>query len=232
MRPRVSTPSNQVQSICSASLDQLGVARPGLHADLHQPHRVGGIPRTHHQQQIAAVRERHHRFLPVGRGVADVFLVRRGDVWEALAAAPRPSPAVSSSDSVVWVTKARLVGSRGVKARGLLHRSRPASPRPAGNWPMVPTTSGWPAWPISTISRPSREVPLRLHVDLGHQRAGGVEDDHLAVPRLVGHRLGHAVGGEHHRPVGRALVQLLDEHRALGPSDSTTRRLCTISWRT
>ena len=32
--------------------------------------------------------------------------------------------------------------------------------------------------------------------------------------RLRRHRLGHAVGGEHHRPVGGALVQLLDEHRA------------------
>ncbi len=26
---------------------------------------------------------------------------------------------------------------------------------PSGSWPMVPTTSGWPAWPISRICRPS-----------------------------------------------------------------------------
>ena len=48
---------------------------------------------------------------------------------------------------------------------------------------MVPTTSGWPAWPISTISRPGVVVALGLDVDLGDQRAGGVEVEHLAPPR-------------------------------------------------
>ena len=27
---------------------------------------------------------------------------------------------------------------------------------PLGSWPMVPITSGWPRWPIRTISRPVR----------------------------------------------------------------------------
>ncbi len=27
---------------------------------------------------------------------------------------------------------------------------------PGGSWPMVPITSGWPAWPIRSTWRPSR----------------------------------------------------------------------------
>ena len=49
--------------------------------------------------------------------------------------------AVSSIDSVVWVTKARLFGSFGVKvvASSAVSISVTA---PGGNWPSVPTTSG------------------------------------------------------------------------------------------
>jgi hypothetical protein len=60
-------------------------------------------------------------------------------------------------------------------------------------------------------------VALRLHMDLGNQRAGGVEIEHLARLRLGRHRLGHAVGGEDHRPVHRALRQFFDEDGAQGP---------------
>ena len=88
---------------------------------------------------------------------------------------------------------------------------------PGGSWPMVPITSGWPAWPISMISRPSRKWMLGLAVDLGHQRAGGVELEEVARLRRRRHRFGDAVGGEDHRLVGRGnLVELLDEDRALG----------------
>jgi hypothetical protein len=54
---------------------------------------------------------------------------------------------------------------------------------------MVPITSGWPRWPIEHLAR----LGLRRHV------------------------LRHAVGGENHRPVGRAFVQFLDKHRAHAP---------------
>ena len=52
--------------------------------------------------------------------------------------------AVSSTDSVVCVTKATLAGSRGVKVRASSTVSI-STTAPSGSWPMVPTTSGWPA---------------------------------------------------------------------------------------
>ena len=56
--------------------------------------------------------------------------------------------------------------------------------------------------------------PLRLVVDLGHQRAGGVDGLELALLGLAVHLGRDAVGGEHHgRAVGH-LVELLDEDRA------------------
>ena len=59
-------------------------------------------------------------------------------------------------------------------------------------------------------------MALGLAMNLGDQRAGGVDVEHPPRLGLGGHRLRHAVRREHHRPVGRALVELLDEDRALG----------------
>ena len=88
-----------------------------------------------------------------------------------------------------------------------------SSTEPGATWPMVPITSGWPAWPISSTVRPGLVVALDLAVHLGDQRAGGVGEQQPAAPRLGRHRLGHAVRREHHQPVLGHLVQLLDEHR-------------------
>ena len=56
-----------------------------------------------------------------------------------------------------------------------------------------------------------------LAVDLGHQRAGGVEREEIAALGFRGDRFRHAMGGEDHRRLGvRDFVELLDEHRALG----------------
>ena len=61
------------------------------------------------------------------------------------------------------------------------------------------------------------EMDLGLAMDLGDQRAGGVEMEQVPQARRLRHRLGDAMGGEHHRLVGvRNLVQLLDEDGALG----------------
>ena len=54
---------------------------------------------------------------------------------------------------------------------------------PSGNCPMVPSTSGWPAWPMSSTSRPAGVMALRLDMDLGDERAGGVEIEEIA-PRM------------------------------------------------
>ena len=71
--------------------------------------------------------------------------------------------------------------------------------RAAGNCPIVPTTSGWPIWPIRIDVAPALEMDLRLAMDFRHQRAGRVDREKPAAARLLGHRLGDAVGGEDHR---------------------------------
>ena len=58
--------------------------------------------------------------------------------------------AVSSTESVVCVMKASFAGSRGaIRATSPTVSTRITSP--SGNCPIVPSTSGWPAWPIITI---------------------------------------------------------------------------------
>src|SRR3546814_2100864 len=59
-----------------------------------------------------------------------------------------------------------------------------------------------------------RDEPLGLAMDLGDERAGGVE---IIEPARLGvgrHRFGHAVRRKHHRRAVGHLVQFLDEHRA------------------
>ncbi len=55
---------------------------------------------------------------------------------------------------------------------------------------------------------------LGLVVDLGDQRAGGVDRLELPLGRLPVDLGRDAVGREHHGRAGRHLVELLDEHRA------------------
>ena len=59
------------------------------------------------------------------------------------------------------------------------------------------------------------DEPLGLAVDLGDERAGGVEEIEPARARGRRDRLGDAVGGEDHRHAVRHLVEIGDEHRAL-----------------
>ena len=59
-------------------------------------------------------------------------------------------------------------------------------------------------------------MTLGLAMDLGDQRAGGVDIEQVAAARLGRHGFRHAVRREHHRPVVRHLVELVDEDRALG----------------
>ena len=63
---------------------------------------------------------------------------------------------------------------------------------------------------------PGLVMPLGLAMDLGDQRAGGVDEEQVATSGLGRHRLRHAVGGEHDGAVVRHLVELVDEDRALG----------------
>ena len=58
-------------------------------------------------------------------------------------------------------------------------------------------------------------MALRLDMDLGDQRAGGIDIDHIARLRRRGHGFRHAMGGKDHRTVVGAFRQFLDKDRAL-----------------
>ncbi len=62
------------------------------------------------------------------------------------------------------------------------------------------------------------EMPVGLDMDLVHQGAGRIEEEHVARLRVRGHCLGDTVGREHDRGfAGRNFVQLFDEHGTLLP---------------
>ncbi len=60
------------------------------------------------------------------------------------------------------------------------------------------------------------DVALALVVHLGDQRAGGVEDGQASGGGFFLDPAGDAMGAEHGDRIGRDLMQVLDEHRALG----------------
>ena len=59
-------------------------------------------------------------------------------------------------------------------------------------------------------------MTFRLAMNLGDQRAGRVDIDHLPAFRLCRDGFGDAVGGEDDRTVVRRFVKFVDEDRALG----------------
>ena len=78
-------------------------------------------------------------------------------------------------------------------------------------------TSGWPAWPISTISQALLVMRSRLNMHLGDQRAGGIEVEHVAGLGGCRHRLRHPVCRKDHGGIGFGdLVQLLHKNGAFG----------------
>ena len=121
------------------------------------------------------------------------------------------------------VDRQRRLGQEGEVVRigrhGAPRHRRPVSISvivPSGTWPNVPITSGWPAWPMKRMCRPASISRSAWRWTLRDQRAGRVEIVEPARLGFGGHRLGHAVGGEHHRHAVGHLVELVDEHRALG----------------
>ena len=127
-------------------------------------------------------------------------------------------PAVSSIDSVVWVTKARLLGSFGVKVAASSAVSISVT-APGGNWPSVPTTSGWWECPINRISRPRLKWIAASRCTLVTSGQVASSEKKLRRPGVRRHRFGHPVGRKHHRCIGIVgdFGQFLDENGALGP---------------
>ena len=151
-----------------------------------------GLPTT--ITDVDLRRQNLHRVLAILRRVADVVLLRPDDPREARASAPRRSR--RRRRPTAWSASRRRA------RRGSRPTSRSTSATdstrcmPPSHCPIVPSTSGWPAWPIITISRPCVAHLRDLDVHLGDQRAGRVEHAQAARVGLRAHRLRHAVRGE------------------------------------
>ena len=125
--------------------------------------------------------------------------------------------AVSSIDSVVWVTKARLFGSFGVKvlASSAVSISVTAPGRQlaerADHFRMV-------RMPDQEDFAAALEMDRGLAVHLRDQRAGRVQREEIAGPGVGRNRFRNPVGRKHHRCVGIVgdFGEFLDENRALG----------------
>ena len=132
------------------------------------------------------------------------------------ACSARMMPAVSSTDSVVCVTKPRARGIGRLERRDIglgldqRHRALRQLAHRADHLGMagMADQQHMAAEPL---------VAHRLLVHLGDQRAGRVEIEQIARLRIRRHRFRHAMRGKHHRALavlGRDFVELLDEHRA------------------
>ena len=84
----------------------------------------------------------------------------------------------------------------------------------SGASPIVPTTSSWPPWPISTTAHPIGRIPSRLYVHLRDERTGRVDRRLVASRGAVVDDGCHPVRREDDdRPV-RCVRLILDEDRA------------------
>ena len=86
----------------------------------------------------------------------------------------------------------------------------------SGAWPIVPSTSTWPAVPDEHDLAVLARHALRLDVHLRHERAGGVDHAQAARRRRLAHRGRDAVRAEdQQRALGR-VGGVVDEDGALG----------------
>ena len=200
----------------------------GLAGELLEGPGVRGVGRADHDDGVAARRDLHERRLAVGGGEAQVAAARAPTSRGSARGWPRARRPSRGGYRVVWASSAtgssncgerldlgdRLdpvdgVGGDGHGADGLL---------------------------VALVADVDDAVALagpHLHlvVDLGDQRAHGV--DHVAAAGLGrGHDLGgRAVGREHDRAARRAPRRCRRRRpRPRSWKRSTTSWLCTISW--
>ena len=213
------------------TLQQVGVGTAVAQGDLLEPLRVRGVGRADHDHGVDHRRHALDRLLAVGGGVADVLLVRPGDVGE---------PLLEHRDHLRGVVHrerglghiGELVGIGRHEGRGLLggldetHRPRRQLPHGAGDLGVAGMADQH-----DLAAAPEMDFGLAMH--LGHQRTGRVDGDEIAPARLLRDRLRHAVGGKDDRRCGVGdLVELFDEDRALLAQAVDHVLLWTISWRT
>ena len=120
---------------------------------------------------------------------------------------------MSSTESVVWVRKARFAGVGQIDGGDVIygfderHRAGRDLAEGADHF-RVPGMADEEDVP------PVLDQPLRLPVDLRNKWTGGIDVGEAAILRFGGDRLGNAVRGEDDRPVVGHFVELVDEHRA------------------
>src|SRR5579885_2044742 len=189
-------------------IDQIG-GYAGFLANLHQPPRIGAVLGADHQQHLAQRNHRLYRKLAVLGGLRNIKKKKSLDLRKSL---PEPVDDVFGFIQ----TERRLRDKRNTRgiadlqAIDVLHgryqygRLRRLAQR---------------ADDLVVVLMPDQNdrVALfgefdRLQMNLGDQRAGGV--DHLQPPLLglSAHRRRHAVGAENHPRAFGNLVQLLDKN--------------------
>jgi len=195
--------------------DELGDLAAFALGDFAQALGIRRIGRPDDDRRLDHCRGALDRLLPVGRGVADVAPRRRMDLREA-----RLERRDDFARVVERERRLRDIGERrvGVETHRLdladrTHQGRRARrqlPHRADHFGVAGVAD-------ENHVTPAPEMDLRLAVDLGHQRAGGVDGEEAARARLLVDGLGDAVGREnHHAGALRRLSELLDEDDALG----------------
>ena len=213
------------------ALDQ---ARRDAHplGDLGEAQRIAAVGRADHQHPLALRRDRLDRRLAIRGRVANVLAARRADRREAASAVLRRSPRCRRPKAWSGSGK-RDSRCRADRRRRRHRRFRSASSSRGGTWPKVPITSGWPAWPMKRMCRPSSISRSRLAMDLGNERAGRIDIGEAAILCL---RPGPpwARRARRRRPAGRRALRRARRRtpRPVRVRRSTTKRLWTISWRT
>ncbi len=146
-------------------------------------------------------------------------------------------PCVSSTDSVVCVTKASLRARNSGEASSARRcTSAMFSTRitaPSGSWPSVPTTSGWPAWPTRMMVWPRRWCSSASRWTL--VTSGQVASMWKNLRAVAS--AGTALGTPWAEKMTGASVGGISSSSSTKTApfffrDSTTYLLCTISWRT
>ncbi len=184
--PRVSTPSSHSSSHLQRVVDQVRV-RAALAGHLDQPVRVRGVRRADHQHQIALLRERLHRDLPVGSRVTDVVGLRPDDVRELLLEPLDDSRGLVEREGRLGDVR-DVVGILELELVDLL-----------GGFDEDDVVRGLAGRPldllVALVADEDDRVALlgelaRLDVDLGDQRASGVDRAQLARLRAFSCTLG------------------------------------------
>ena len=193
--------------------------------DLGEPKRIAAVGRADDQHPLAFGGDRLDRRLAVRGRVANVLAARRANRREARLE--------RLDDRGGVVDRQRGLGQEGEIVRVRHSRCAATSSTvstsviaPSGTWPKVPITSGWPAWPMNRMWRPSSISRSRLAMNLGNERAGRIDIGEAAALRLGRHGFRNAMGGKDHGPVVGHLVELVDEHRAESRAAGRPRSGC------